>query len=179
MESFLLLLLTLILIVFYFVPKKISRKKSKLSDHVRRVALQLHRDKNELNGNSVSDALIGFTLHCMNKSHKEVKEYFTNLKGVEIILKEKKESLSGKLSNGCMLTILSDFDEVYNFNIFLNADPSKKDIKNLKLFARAYKKEYILTNEFCNKVGKPKIAFKERLAHFRNNLNNDINSRLN
>ena len=64
-------------------------KKSKLSDHVRSVALQLHKDKNELNDNPVSDALIGFTLHCMKKSHKDVKEYFTNLKGVDIILKEK------------------------------------------------------------------------------------------
>lgn len=93
MESFLVLLLILILIVFYFIPKKNIREKSRLSDHIRSVALQLHKDKNELNGNSVSDALIGFTLHCIKKSHKEVKEYFTTLKGVEIILKEKKEFL--------------------------------------------------------------------------------------
>ena len=179
MESFFVLLIMLILIVFYFVPKKTSGSKSKLSDHLRCVALQFHKDKNELNNNSVSDALIGFTLHCMKKSHKEVKEYFSNLKGVEIILKEKRGSLSGKLSNGCMLSILSDFDEVYNINIYLNTDPSKEDIKNLKLFALAHKKEYVLINEFCNKVGKPKIAFEERLYHYRNNLTNDINSRLN
>ena len=115
----------------------------------------------------------------MKKSHEDVKEYFTNLKGVDIILKEKKGSLSGKLSNGCMLSILSDFDEVYNINIYLNADPSKKDIKNLKLFALAHKKEYVLINEFCNNLGKPKIAFEERFSHYRNNLTNDINSRLN
>ena len=177
--SFLVLLLVLILIIFYFVPKKIPGGKSKLSDHVRSVALQFHKDKNELNDNSISDALIGFTLHCMKKSHKDVKEYFTDLKGVEIVFKEREGSLSGKLSNGCMLSILSDFDEVYNINIYLNADPSKEDIKNLKLFALAHKKEYVLINEFCNKVGKPKIAFENRLSHYRNNLTNDINSRLN
>ena len=44
------------------------------------------------------------------KSQKDVKEYFTNLKGVEITLKEFKGSLMGQFSNGCILLISIDFD---------------------------------------------------------------------
>ena len=160
MEIFLALIL--ILIVIYFTAKKISGKKIKLDDHVRSVELQSNKDKNELFGNSISDALIGFTLNCYKKSQKDVKEYFTNLKGVEITLKEFKGSLMGQFSNGCILSISIDFDEAYSIAIYLNEDPSVEDTENLKLFALAHK-EYVFDNNFDAILNRPKIAFTERI----------------
>ena len=95
------------------------------------------RMRNKLDGAYIGDVLIGYTLNLMGKSKKDVEDYFTN---VQLNYNENEDQtyFTGQLSNRCNLIISLTNNQVFRIVIVLIGPPLKKDLSNLKLFAKMH-----------------------------------------
>ena len=98
---------------------------------------KISRKSNILDGAFISDVLIGYTLNLMGKSKKDVEDYFTN---VQLNYNENEDQtyFTGQLSNRCNLIISLTNNQVFRIVIVLIGPPLKKDLSNLKLFAKMH-----------------------------------------
>ncbi|MDB4291586.1 hypothetical protein N9922_05175 [Cyclobacteriaceae bacterium] len=97
--------------------------------------------RNKLDGAFISDVLIGYTLNLMGKSKKDVEDYFTNVK-LNYNENEDATYFLGQLSSRCNIIISLVNNQVSRIVIVLIGPPLKKDLSNLKLFAKMHEKEY-------------------------------------
>ncbi len=126
------------------------------------------KDRNFINGGSISDLLIVLNLNLMGQSKKFVEDYFRehltefteDNRFDDIIM------FFANLNNGCIVGISIQNDHVYKVNIYLNNKPSEADLQNLNywtLVNNIDSEKYLFYSKLESLTKKYYICFESKI----------------